>query len=62
MFTRERKKKFNSCAGFFKRFDDLIMRPMLIYNFEKELNAKKDEFMEMFMKEGELWERLYLKE
>ena len=38
------------------------MRPWLIYNFERELLAKKEDFMEMFMKEGELWEKLYLKE
>jgi hypothetical protein len=61
-FVKERKKKFNSCASCFKRFDDLIMRPWLIYNYERELLAKKEDFMEMFMKEGELWEKLYLKE
>lgn len=61
-FAKERSKKFNSCASCFKRFDDLIMRPLLIYNYERELLAKKEDFMEMFMKEGELWEKLYLKE
>lgn len=38
------------------------MRPWLIYNYERELLAKKEDFMEMFMKEGEMWEKLYLKE
>lgn len=61
-FVRERKKKFNSCAACFKRFDDLIMRPLLIFNYEQELISKKEEFMELFMKEGDLWEKMFLQE
>jgi hypothetical protein len=61
-FIKQRRKKFNSCASCFKRFDDLIMRPLLIYNYEPELMTKKEDFLELFMKEGDLWEKLYLKE
>lgn len=61
-FVKMRRKKFNSCASCFKRFDDLIMRPMLIHNFEAELLSKKEDFLELFMKEGDLWEKLYAKE
>lgn len=38
------------------------MRPLLIYNYEHELINKKDEFMELFMREGEMWEKMYLQE
>lgn len=61
-FIKQRRKKFNSCASCFKRFDDLIMRPLLIHNYEPELMTKKEDFLELFMKEGDLWEKLYLKE
>ena len=61
-FIKERRRKFNSCASCFKRFDDLIMRPMLIYNYEHELISKKEDFLELFMKEGDLWEKMYLEE
>jgi len=61
-FVKERRKKFNSCGACFKRFDDLIMRPMLIHNYEHELISKKEDFLELFMKEGDLWEKMYLEE
>jgi len=61
-FIKDRRKKFNSCGSCFKRFDDLIMRPLLIYKYEHEILSKKEDFMELFMKEGDLWEKLYLKE
>lgn len=38
------------------------MRPLLIYRYENELIAKKDEFLELFMKEADEWEKIYLKE
>jgi FAD/FMN-containing dehydrogenase len=52
----------SSCKSCFKRFDDLIMRPWLIYNYEHQLLEKKEEFLELFMKEGDLWEKMYMKE
>jgi len=38
------------------------MRPWLIYNYEHQLLEKKEEFLELFMKEGDLWEKMYMKE
>jgi hypothetical protein len=38
------------------------MRPLLIHNYEHELIAKKEDFLELFMKEGDLWEKMYLQE
>lgn len=61
-YAKERKRRFNSCAACFKRFDDLIMKPIMIFRYDQELIKKKDEFVELFMKEGEMWEKLYMHE
>jgi len=61
-FVRERNRKINSCKECLKRFDDLVMRPFMIYKYENELISKKEEFLELFMKEGNLWEKMYLNE
>ena len=45
---RTRRKEFSSCKNCFKRFDELIMRPFFIYNYDKELLLKKDEFLDLF--------------
>ena len=58
-FIKREKKKKGSCGEYFKRFDTLIMRPIFIFNYHKELIRKKDEFVELFMKEGEMWEKIY---
>jgi len=34
----------------------------MIYNYDAELLKKKDEFQELFMKEGDLWEQIYMTE
>jgi hypothetical protein len=44
-----RRKNFNSCKNCFSRFDELIMKPLFIYRYDKELVNKKAEFMEMFL-------------
>ena len=61
-FVRERKRQFNSCKNCLKRFDDLVMRPFMIYKYENELISKKEEFLNLFMKEGDVWEKMYLNE
>jgi hypothetical protein len=38
------------------------MRPFMIYKYENELISKKEEFLELFMREGDLWEKMYLNE
>ena len=44
-----RRKNFNSCKNCFRRFDELIMKPIFIHRYDKELANKKAEFMEMFL-------------
>jgi len=38
------------------------MRPFMIYKYENELISKKAEFLDLFMKEGDVWEKMYLHE
>ena len=38
------------------------MKPFLIRNYDKVLQGKKDEFLELFMQEADVWEKLYVKE
>jgi len=37
------------------------MKPILIHNYDKVLQGKKDEFMELFLVDGEDWEEAYAK-
>ena len=59
---KTRRKKFHSCKSCFNRFDELIMRPFLIHNYDKELISKKDQFLELFMMEADTWEKAYVAE
>lgn len=59
---RERSKKFNSCKSCMKRFDTYLMKPFFIHNYDKELIDKREEFMQLFMKEGDVWEKMYMEE
>ena len=38
------------------------MRPIFIYHYNEGITKKKDEFMELFMRDGEKWEKLYASE
>ena len=57
-----RRKNFNSCKNCFRRFDELIMKPLFIHKYDRELVNKKAEFMEMFLQEADVWEKAYVKE
>ncbi len=57
-----RRKNFNSCKNCFRRFDELIMKPIFIHKYDRELVNKKAEFMEMFLQEADVWEKAYIKE
>jgi hypothetical protein len=40
-FIEMNKKEMKSLKSYFNRFDNLIMRPLLIYKFDKELFKKR---------------------
>jgi hypothetical protein len=58
----QKRKKFNTCKSCFRRFDELIVKPILIHNYDKILQSKKDEFLELFMTDAEDWEDAYAKQ
>lgn len=58
----EKKAKKNKCSDYLKRFDQLIVRPILIHKYEKDRNARAQEFYEMFQDEGVDVRRLYMRQ
>lgn len=60
-YLDRKRKKFNSCKSCFRRFDELILKPIMIHNYDKVLQNKKAEFMELFMGEVEDLEDEYVK-
>ena len=42
------EKKKTSCRDYLTRFDQLIMRPILIHKYEKDKEARAQDFYEMF--------------
>lgn len=43
----------NKCKMYCRRFDKLIMKPMFVYKYKPKLAKLRDEFVEMFMNQGE---------
>lgn len=41
MIKEEKKKKQHACVLYFKRFDEFIMKPLLIYDYDKLSKEKK---------------------
>lgn len=44
--VRTKKQKVLS---YMKRLDQMILKPLLIYKYEKDVHKRKKEFMELFM-------------
>lgn len=60
-FEKKKSRKSNSCAVYLKRFDELIMRPIFIYRYEKQMQDKAREFYDIFMHEGTALEKIFAK-
>ena len=56
----KKKKKKNQCKMYCRRFDKLIMKPMFVYNYKPSTAKLKDDFVEMFMKQGQELEDLFI--
>ena len=56
---RKKRKRKATCADYLRRFDELIMRPIFIYHYEKDMHNKAREFYDLFMHDGEKIERQY---
>lgn len=47
------KRIYSGCGKYLHRFDELIMKPIFIYKYEKNMQKKSMEFFELFMKQGD---------
>ena len=49
---KQYKRLHTGCAKYLHRFDELIMKPIFIYKYEKNMQKKSKEFFNLFMKQG----------
>jgi len=56
------KKKLRKCQEWLKKIDELYLRKYLIYKYIPGDSDKKAEFMEMFEREVDVWEKLFIGE
>ena len=54
-----KQKKKTTCADYFKRFDQFIMRPILIHKYEKDKDSRAREFYEMFQEDGPALRKIF---
>jgi hypothetical protein len=53
------RKIYTGCAKYLNRFDELVMKPIFIYKYEKKMQKSSKEFFELFMKKGTEMEQDY---
>ena len=56
------KYRKNTCTNYFRRVDQFIMRPIFIYHYNEGRTKKHDEFMDLFFKDADKLEEIYLNE
>lgn len=54
-----RPKKHETCVDYFKKFDEQILKPILIYKYSKERKEKQFELYEVMKNKGQNIEKLY---
>ena len=47
------KRRYRGCVKYLHRFDELIMKPLFIYKYEKNMQKKSRDFFDLFMNMGE---------
>ena len=53
------KRYYTGCSKYLHRFDELIMKPLFIYNYERNMQKKSKEFFNLFMNQGTQIEQEY---
>ena len=56
------KKHYKGCAKYLHRFDEMIMKPIFIYRYEKNMQKKSKQFFELMMKQGDQIENEFKQE
>lgn len=59
---KSHKRVHTGCSKYLHRFDELIMKPIFIYKYEKNMQKKSKEFFNLFMKEGNEIEKEFTRE
>jgi hypothetical protein len=49
---KKEKHVHTGCAKYMHRFDEMIMKPIFIYKYERSMQKKSKEFFKIFMKAG----------
>ena len=57
--AKRKRRKQPKCSDFLRRFDEMIMRPIFIYHYEKDMHNRAREFYDLFMHDGERIEKQY---
>ena len=52
-------KRKRGCGFYFKKLDYEILRPLLIYRYEREEMHRQDDFIEMMMSDNQLLGSIY---
>lgn len=48
----KKRHVYTGCAKYLNRFDEMIMRPIFIYRYERSMMKKSREFIKLFMNHG----------
>lgn len=56
---RQKKHRYKGCAKYLHRFDEMIMKPLFIYRYERKQQKKSQEFFRLFQQGGDEIERDY---
>jgi hypothetical protein len=59
---KEEKIKKGKCFTFLSKMDEKYLKPLFIYKYEHDEAVRKEEFMELFEKEGDKWEKEYVRD
>ena len=51
------KKKYKGCKKYLHRCDEMILRPVLIYKYEKQLMKRSKEFFHIYQKKADELEK-----
>lgn len=54
-----KKHRYKGCAKYLHRFDEMIMKPLFIYNYERKQQKKSQEFFRLFQAGGDEIEKDY---
>lgn len=62
LITGDKKSSKGHCIKTMKRLDYMIIKPLLIYRYNKDQHKRRQEFMDLFMKKGDMLEDIFMKD